>query len=184
MKDSTITTIIYKENKRSGKSILKDSKGNILRTANYVNNEKEGEEIFYLKDGEVDYKKVYKNGEVVSSTRKVNVDTKKPKKTIDFVDQKAEFPGGEQKLFEYLMQNTKYTPEAKLRNVQGTIYISFVIEKDGSLTNLKIVRGELGSGLDELTITAVENMPNWEPGKHKGEAVRSRFILPFRFVLR
>jgi protein TonB len=72
---------------------------------------------------------------------------------------------------------------AKEASIRGKVYIQFVVEKDGSITDVKIIRG-LGSGLDEIAKKAVRKMPKWEPGEQRGKPVRVRFVLPVNFTLR
>jgi protein TonB len=85
-------------------------------------------------------------------------------------------------LYEYLSQNIKYPEEAKELGIQGKVFVTFVVEKDGSITNVKVLRG-IGGGCDEEAIRVVQNMPKWSPGKQRGQAVRVQFNLPVKFTL-
>jgi len=98
------------------------------------------------------------------------------------VEQQPSFPGGEEKLMEYLGKNISYPPMAKESGIQGTVFVTFVVEPDGSVTNAKIMRG-IGGGCDEEAIRVVRNMPKWTPGKQRGKPVRVQFNLPIRFIL-
>jgi TonB family protein len=98
------------------------------------------------------------------------------------VDQMPEFPGGDEARMKYLMENINYPEEARKKGIQGTVYISFVVEADGRITDVKILRG-IGGGCNEEAVRVVENMPNWIPGKQRGQAVRVQFNMPFRFTL-
>ncbi|MGB1041105.1 MAG: TonB family protein [Flavobacteriales bacterium] len=100
-----------------------------------------------------------------------------------FVEEMPEFPGGKEKMFEFLAKNITYPEIAKENEVTGNVYIQFTVEKDGSLTDIKVVRG-IGSGCDEEAVRAVKKMPNWIPGKQRKKLVRTSFILPIRFTLR
>jgi len=106
----------------------------------------------------------------------------KVEKIFDFVEERAMFPGGEEKLMEFLSANLKYPQIARENGVKGNVYVKFIIEKDGSITNIQVVRG-IGSGCDEEAVRVIKSMPKWEPGKQRGTPVRSRFILPFKFKL-
>lgn len=98
------------------------------------------------------------------------------------VEIRPEFPGGEQSLMNYLATHLKYPEEAKELGIQGIVYINFVIEKDGSITEVKVMRG-IGGGCDEVALQAVREMPRWTPGRQQGNMVRVSFNLPVRFTL-
>jgi periplasmic protein TonB len=98
------------------------------------------------------------------------------------VEEQPTFPGGEEKLMEYLGKNISYPPMAKESGIQGTVFVTFVVEPDGSVTNAKILRG-IGGGCDEEAVRVVRNMPRWQPGKQRGKPVRVQFNLPIRFIL-
>jgi protein TonB len=85
-------------------------------------------------------------------------------------------------MIKYLVENIKYPEEAKTKGTMGTVYVTFVVEKDGSVSNVKILRG-IGSGCDEEAYRVVSGMPKWKPGKQRGEAVRCQFNLPIKFSL-
>ncbi len=98
------------------------------------------------------------------------------------VEENPAFPGGEAAMMEYLGKNTVYPPMAKESNIQGTVHVQFVVEPDGSVSNVTVLRG-IGAGCDEEAIRVVKNMPKWKPGKQRGKPVRVYFILPFKFYL-
>lgn len=98
------------------------------------------------------------------------------------VEDMPTFPGGEEARMKYLMENIKYPEEARTKGIQGTVYVTFVVEKDGSISNVKVLRG-IGGGCDEEAIRVVSKMPNWKPGKQRGKAVRVQFNMPFKFNL-
>lgn len=93
-----------------------------------------------------------------------------------------EFPGGESALFRYLSENITYTREAREINLQGTVHVSFVVGKDGSINKVKILRG-LGAGLDEIVIRVIEAMPSWKPGLQGGNKVNVEYTIPVKFKL-
>jgi len=88
----------------------------------------------------------------------------------------------EVKLLEYIYGGLSYPAEARKLGIQGIAVVSFIIEKDGSVTSPRMLR-TLGSGCDEEIIRIVNTMPKWIPGKHEGESVRVQFNLPVRFKL-
>lgn len=98
------------------------------------------------------------------------------------VETQPSFPGGPAKMYEYLGKKMKYPSIAKDNNIQGRVYVSFVVEKDGSITDVKVLRG-IGGGCDEEAIRVVKGMPSWSAGKQRGKAVRVRFNLPIVFKL-
>ena len=102
---------------------------------------------------------------------------------IPVVEKMPEFKGGEEKLREFLSENLIYPDSARLNGISGTVYISFVVEADGELTDIKPLRG-LGGGLTEEAVRAVLLMPKWEPGRVNGKPVRCLFTLPVKFTLR
>jgi len=92
------------------------------------------------------------------------------------------FPGGEEKLYEYLFNNMKYPVMAKESQISGTVYVTFVIEQDGSVTAARLLRG-IGGGCDEEALRVVRSMPKWKPGKQRGKPVRVQYNLPVKFIL-
>ena len=98
------------------------------------------------------------------------------------VEQMPQFPGGEKALMEYIGKNIVYPVEAKEKEIQGRVFINFVIEKDGSVSNVKVLRG-IGGGCDEEAVRAVSSLPKWKPGIQKGKPVRVSYQIPILFKL-
>lgn len=98
------------------------------------------------------------------------------------VEEQPGFPGGEGALMEYLGKNISYPQLARESNIQGTVYVTFVVEPNGSISNVKTLKG-IGGGCDEEAIRVVKNMPSWKAGKQRGKPVRVQFNLPIRFIL-
>ena len=98
------------------------------------------------------------------------------------VQEQPEFVGGTAKMLEYIQKNIKYPMMARESDIQGTVYVYFVVEPDGSISNVKLARG-IGAGCDEEAIRVVNSMPKWKPGKQRGTAVRVSFTLPIIFKL-
>ena len=109
-------------------------------------------------------------------------DTPDNDSVFQIVDQMPEFPGGMEAMMKFVASNVKYPEAAKDKNIEGRVFVSFVIEKDGSVSNVKVLRG-IGGGCDEEAVRVVKSMPNWTPGKQKGEPVRVSFQMPFMFKL-
>ena len=91
-----------------------------------------------------------------------------------------QFPGGPNELMKYLSENTKYPESAKANKIEGRVFVSLVIEKDGSVTNAEVMRG-IDKECDAEAVRVVSSMPKWQPGTQNGEAVRCRFTVPFIF---
>lgn len=108
--------------------------------------------------------------------------TKKGQDTTVFtsVEIFPEFPGGMKAFYEYLSKNLRYSDEARKNNISGKVILQFIVEKDGKLTNIKILRG-LGSGLDEEAVRVLTESPNWKPGQQNGKLVRVAYTLPISF---
>ena len=98
------------------------------------------------------------------------------------VEEMPKYPGGEAELFHYISKNIHYPQEAKEKGIQGRVFIGFVIEKDGSVSNIRNLRG-VDSELDAEAIRVVKSMPKWKPGKHNGEFVRVSYQIPILFKL-
>lgn len=98
------------------------------------------------------------------------------------VEVDPEFPGGMEALTKYLSENIKYPEQAKKDKIQGKVYISFVVEKDGSVADAKVLRG-IGGGCDEEALRVVNAMPKWTPGKQRNTPVRVQYNLPIVFKL-
>ena len=93
-----------------------------------------------------------------------------------------EFPGGQRALMAYLSSKVKYTQMAREAAIQGIVYVQFIVEKDGSVSTVELLRG-LGGGLDEIALEVVRSMPDWSPGKQRGVPVRVAMTVPFKFKL-
>lgn len=104
-------------------------------------------------------------------------------KIFQFVEEPPSFPGGEDKLMEYLSKNIKYPTIAKENNIQGRVYVTFVVDKDGKVTGAKVLRG-IGGGCDEEALRVVKNMPEWKPGRQNGRSVLVQYNLPVVFNLK
>lgn len=104
------------------------------------------------------------------------------------VEQGAQFPGGEaamQKWIANRIDQKGYPAMEKEAGISGTAYVTFVVEKDGSITDIKLLRGVAGGpGYNKLAMDVVKEMPSWKPGKQNGHEVRVQFNLPIRFTLR
>ena len=101
---------------------------------------------------------------------------------FQIVEEMPSYPGGEAKLMEYVAKNIKYPQIARETGIQGRVFVGFVVEPDGSVSNVKVLRG-IGGGCDEEAMRVVKSMPKWKPGKQRGKAVRVSYMLPVNFKL-
>ena len=91
-----------------------------------------------------------------------------------------EYPGGPNEMMKYLQENIKYPQSAKDNKIEGRVYVTFVVEKDGSITNATVLRG-IDKECDAEALRVVSSMPKWTPGQHKGEVVRTQFTIPIYY---
>lgn len=98
------------------------------------------------------------------------------------VDEMPEFPGGDTSLVQFIADNTKYPAEAKEKGIKGPVFVNFIVEPDGSVSDIRVVRG-IGGGCDEEAVRVVESMPKWKPGMQNGEVVRVSYNVPVNFRL-
>jgi protein TonB len=98
------------------------------------------------------------------------------------VEQEPSFPGGMEQFYRFLQTNIRYPAKAFENNVQGKVFLTFVVEKDGSLTDIKVVRG-IGSGCDEEARRVFTISPKWKPGIQNGRPVRVQYTMPVSFSL-
>jgi len=103
-------------------------------------------------------------------------------KVFEVVEQMPSFPGGDAALMAYLRDNMKYPVVAAENGVQGRVVVSFVVERDGSITDVKVARS-VDPSLDREAVRGVKGMPHWIPGKQNGSAVRVKYNVPVSFKL-
>ncbi|MFW9607583.1 MAG: energy transducer TonB [Prevotella sp.] len=128
-----------------------------------------------------------RNVEAVRNDIAVNTPPPAPKeevtnKVFDVVEVMPSFPGGQGALMSYLSSHVKYPVVAQENGVQGRVTVSFVVERDGSITDVHVVRS-VDPSLDREAARVISSMPNWQPGKQNGSAVRVKFNVPVQFKL-
>jgi TonB family protein len=120
---------------------------------------------------------------ISSDNLKIRVVSQQDRDSIyNIVEQMPEFPGGVAEMMTYLSGNIKYPEEAKDKGISGRVFISFVVEKDGSVNQVKVMKG-IGGGCDDEAVRVVKAMPKWKPGLQKGKPVRVSYMLPIAFKL-
>ncbi len=130
------------------------------------------------------------NAEVTDKTENIEIvqveveqeEEEKEDEIFQVVEQDPEFPGGVEALYKFVQQNIKYPQLAKENNITGRVFVQFVVEKDGSVSNVRAAR-DIGGGCGAEAVRVVKSMPKWTPGKQRGKAVRAAYTLPVNFNL-
>ena len=126
------------------------------------------------------------SGEVLKAKEVLVTEPVKPKeeenKVFDVVEQMPSFPGGMSALMAYLQKSIKYPPVAEENGIQGRVICTFVVERDGSVTDVRVAKS-VDPSLDKEAVRVVSAMPKWIPGKQNGQSVRVKYTLPVTFRL-
>mgnify|MGYP002623171729 FL=1 len=130
------------------------------------------------------------NAEVTEDTKNIEItpvkieeeEEEEETQIFTVVENDPEFPGGMEALYKYLRDNIKYPQLARDNNITGRVYVTFVVERDGSIANPRVLK-DIGGGCGAEAIRVVKSMPKWTPGKQRGKAVRVQFNLPVSFNL-
>jgi protein TonB len=109
-------------------------------------------------------------------------DTQDPNDPLTIAEVMPEFPGGKDALFAYIGKNLKYPERAQEEGIEGVVYVTFVVEADGKISGVSVLRG-IGGGCNEEAVRVVSGMPNWTPGMQAGKPVRVKYNLPIRYKL-
>lgn len=104
-------------------------------------------------------------------------------KVFTYVEEMPTFPGGEGAMYDYLRNKIKYPPMARENNITGKVYINFVVDKNGEIQDVKVLRG-IGFGCDEEAVRVIKAMPAWKPGKQNGRSVSVSYNMPINFTLK
>ncbi|NPA35383.1 MAG: M56 family metallopeptidase [Chlorobi bacterium] len=120
--------------------------------------------------------------EILQELKSTNDSTEKEEPVFFVVDEMPEFPGGEKELHRYIATSVNYPEIARKKGIQGRVYVSFIVSKTGEVKNVKLARG-VDKVLDEEAMRVVKEMPDWKPGKQRGENVNVSFTVPINFVL-
>lgn len=99
------------------------------------------------------------------------------------VEEMPVYPGGDQALVEWVGQNLKYPKKAKARGITGKVYVSFIVDTDGTVTDVKVIRG-VHQLLDAAAVACIEKLDGYSPGKQKGKPVKVQFTIPINFQLK
>ena len=135
----------------------------------------------------INTKEYVKNGKkelvaVEVNAKKPQEEEAEPKGVFDVVEQMPDFPGGPAELMKYLSTNVKYPEEAYSKGIEGRVILTFIVEKDGSISNVKVIKS-VSEEIDAEAIRVIESMPKWKPGTQSGKAVRVKYTIPVTFRL-
>ena len=180
--------------KEDGEWISYYENGQVKEIGNYIDGKKNGEWISYNENGQVQRKHNYVNGhkKIVTISEKENP-TIEEQKIISSesdnkvyggneVDKVAEFPGGQPELMRYISKNLKYPVKEREASIQGSVFVKFVIQQDGTISNPEIIKGVIGGeGLSNEAIRVVKELPNWKPAEKNNKAVNSYYTIPIKF---
>ncbi|HMJ69799.1 MAG TPA: energy transducer TonB [Cyclobacteriaceae bacterium] len=121
-----------------------------------------------------------------TKVEEITVKAEEPKEEVDeiftIVEESAAPKGGMAAFYKFVGDKMKYPPQARRMGIDGKVFVEFVINKDGSITDVKAVKG-IGAGCDEEAVRVVQSAPAWTPGKQRGKPVKQRMVLPITFKL-
>ncbi|MCU0445394.1 MAG: TonB family protein [Microscillaceae bacterium] len=110
------------------------------------------------------------------------IDESKEDEPLVFAETQPSFGKGMEDFYKYVSKNIEYPKQARRMDIEGKVFVQFVVDKDGSLSEVKVVKG-IGAGCDEEAIRVLKESPKWRPGKQRGRAVRVRMSLPIFFQI-
>jgi periplasmic protein TonB len=120
--------------------------------------------------------------EVVAPIAVVEEEKEDPHQIFIVVEETAVPIGGLSAFYEYVLEKMKYPAQARRMDIEGKVFVEFVVEKDGSLTDIKTIKG-IGAGCDEEAVRVIASAPKWKAAKQRGKAVRQRMVLPITFKM-
>jgi len=162
-----------------GKYELYFDNGNINENIDYINGMIDGQLLTYWPNGIAKRIDKYKEGKLVEGKcfSRTGKDT-----TYFEYEIIPQFPGGEGKSMNFLYRNMMYPAEARHNDIQGRVIIGFLVNEDGSISDIKIVRG-VHKSLDDESLRVIKLMPNWTPAQHDGEKIKARYTIPITYKL-
>lgn len=151
----------------------------VIEVLNIVDNDVDIEDELKIEDTEADDETVINVAPVISQKK---VEEEEETQVFFIVEEMPEFPGGELALRKYISTAIKYPVIAQENGIQGKVYVTFVVGKDGSISNASIARG-VDPSLDKEALRVVNGLPKWKPGKQRGKPVNVSYTVPINFVL-
>lgn len=131
------------------------------------------------KNGRKYYEEIYDRGKFISG---ISFDDEEKKYEYNKIEEMGAPEGGLEQAYAHIRTQMRYPAKARKAGIEGKVYVEFIIEKDGSISNVKIVKG-IGAGCDEVAINAVKTLPPWIPARQRGQLVRQKMVLPLAFKL-
>ncbi len=150
----------------------------VVEVLNIVDDDAEIEDELEIEDTEADEETMIDVSPVVQAEEEEEEESK----VFFIVEDMPEFPGGEVALRQFIANAINYPVIAQENGIQGKVYITFVVNTDGSITDARVARG-VDPSLDKEALRVVNTLPKWKPGKQRGEAVRVSYTVPINFVL-
>ncbi len=144
-----------------------------------VNGRPDGTWKGFHKDGRLSFEETYKEGALQSG---ISYDSLSNRYVYQKIKDTAIPPGGMITFYQFVSKNLRYPAPARRKGIEGKVYIEFVVEKDGSRSQHKLIQ-RIGGGCDEEALEVVKKAPNWNPGRMRGQLIRQRFIVPITFKL-
>jgi len=151
----------------------------VVEVLNIVDDDVEIEDELEIEDTEADETTVIDVAPVIETAAEEEEDEAQ---VFFIVEEMPEFPGGDLALRKYIANSIKYPVIAQENGIQGKVYVTFVVGKDGSVTNARIARG-VDPSLDKEALRVVNSLPKWKPGKQRGKPVNVSYTVPINFVL-
>jgi len=170
----------FKQNILHGKVKEWFSNGQLKKDIDYNNNEFDGNVITYWSNGNIKRIDIFSNGKLLSGTCYDSIGLEI--KYFDYI-QYPEFKGGNEELMNFIDKNTNYPEDCRGDEIHGTVYVRFIIESNGEVSNTIIVRS-VHHAMDTEVLRVIKKMPNWNPGRIDGETTRFSFVLPIRFHIK
>ena len=153
----------------------------VVEVLNIVDDDVEIEDEIQIEDTEADAETFIDVAPVVT-TQVAEEEEEEETKVFFIVEEMPEFPGGEMALRQFIANAIKYPVIAQENGIQGKVYVTFVVDADGGISNAKIARG-VDASLDKEALRVVNMLPKWKPGKQRGKPVRVSYTVPINFVL-
>ncbi len=151
----------------------------VVEVLNIVEDDVEIEDELEIEDTEADDETVIDVEPVIETEEE---EEEEEAKVFFIVEDMPEFPGGEMALRQYIANAIEYPVIAQENGIQGKVYVTFVVDKDGSVSDARIARG-VDPSLDKEALRVVNTLPKWKPGKQRGKPVRVSYTVPINFVL-
>lgn len=151
----------------------------VVEVLNIVEDDVEIEDELEIDDTEADDETIIDVAPVIETEEE---EEEEESKVFFIVEDMPEFPGGELALRQYIANAIKYPVIAQENGIQGKVYVTFVVDKDGGVSDARIARG-VDPSLDKEALRVVNTLPKWKPGKQRGQAVRVSYTVPINFVL-